>query len=183
MRIRIAALPLVLLLSVGLIGCGGSDSDSNASATSQSSTSTDQAAASGDFDRTVTIQPKGNQMKYKQTEFTVAPGETVKLVFENTASSPSMQHNVIIAESNADDLLQTIGQKGTQAGSTNDYIPQEEDLQKKIIANTAIAKPGETVSVTFTVPEKAGEYGYVCSYPGHYATMQGTMYVKEGGAA
>jgi len=182
MRIRIAALPLVLLLSVGLIGCGGSDSDS--SATSESSTSTEQTAStSGDVDRTVTIQPKGNQMKYKQTEVTVAPGETVKLVFENTASSPSMQHNVVIAESNSGDLLSKIGQKGTQAGSSNDYIPQDGSLQEKIVANTPMSKPGETVEVTFTVPEEPGEYGYVCTYPGHYATMQGTMYVKKDGAA
>jgi azurin len=113
----------------------------------------------------------------------VEPGETVKLVFENTATSPSMQHNVVVAESNSSDLLSKIGQEGTKAGSTNDYIPQDKSLQEKIIANTSMSKPGETVSVTFTVPEETGEYGYVCTYPGHYATMQGTMYVKEGEAA
>jgi len=183
MRTRIAALPLVLLLAVGLIGCGGSESSPESSSTSESSTSTEQTTSSGDVDRTVTIQPKGNQMKYKQTEFTVAPGETVKLVFENTATSPSMQHNVVVIESTEESLFQSIGEKGTQAGSTNDYVPQDESLQEKIIANTPMSQPGETVEVTFTVPEETGEYGYLCTFPGHWATMQGTMYVKEGGAA
>jgi azurin len=181
MRFRSIALPLVVLLTATLIGCGGSDS-SPESSTTESTADTEQTAT-GDVDRTVTIQPKGNQMKYKQTEFTVAPGETIKLVFENTATSPSMQHNVVVLESNEESLFRSVGEKGTQAGSTNDYIPQEESLQEKIIAHTAMSKPGETVEVTFTVPEETGEYGYVCTFPGHWATMQGTMYVKEGGAA
>lgn len=182
MRTRIAFLPLVLLLSVGLVACGGSESSPDTSA-SENSSSTEQTATSGDADRTVTIQPKGNQMKYKQTEVTVAPGETIKLVFENTATSPSMQHNVVIAKSNTDSVLEKIGQAGTQAGSENDYVPQEEDLKDKILAYTPMSQPGETVSVTFTAPEDTGEHGYVCTFPGHWATMQGTMYVKEGGAA
>lgn len=117
-------------------------------------------------------------MEYKETEFTVPVGETVELVFENTASSPSMQHNVVIAASGSDGLLKKIGKAGTQAGSTNDYVPQEGDLTEQILTHTPIAKPGETVSVTFTTPSESGKYGYVCTYPGHWATMQGTMIVQ-----
>jgi azurin len=122
-------------------------------------------------------------MKYKETEFTVAPGETIKLVFENTATSPSMQHNVVVLATNEEGIFQKIGEAGTRAGSTKDYIPQEEDLREQVLAFTPVSKPGETVSVTFTVPEETGEYGYVCTFPGHWATMQGTMYVKKEGAA
>lgn len=38
---------------------------------------------------------------------------------------------------------------------------------------------GETVSVTFTAPEERGEYGYVCTFPGHRAPMQGTMHAEN----
>lgn len=178
MRTRLLSLPFVLLLAVGLIGCGG-ETSSDGSASKSNETTTTQSSTSGEVDQTITIQPQGNQMKYKQTEFTVAPGETIELVFENTASSPSMQHNVVIAESTDESLMQNIGEAGTKAGSTNDYIPQDDALQKQIIAYTPIAKPGETVSVTFTVPKQTGEYGYVCTFPGHWATMQGTMYVEN----
>lgn len=171
-------LPFLLLLSIALVACGGSESSPESSST-QNASSTEQTSSSADVDRTVTLQPKGNQMKYKQTEFTVTPGETVKLVFQNVATSPSMQHNVVLVESNDDDLLQTIGQEGTKAGSRNDYIPQDSENQATIIAHTSIAEPGETVEVTFTVPDEPGEYGYVCTYPGHWATMQGTMYVER----
>ncbi len=181
MRARLLALPLVLFLAVALTGCGASDSSPDDAAADQS-TETTQSNASGDVDRTVTLKPKGNQMKYQQTEFSVAPGETVKLVFENVATSPSMQHNVVILASNGEGLFQKIGEAGTRAGSTNDYIPQEENLREQILAFTPMSKPGETVSVTFTVPEETGEHGYVCTFPGHWATMQGTMYVTKDAA-
>jgi azurin len=180
MRSRIFALPLVLLLAVGLVGCGGSDSSPDAAASAKSSTSTEQTASSGEVDRTVTLHPKGNQMKYKEKEFTVAPGETIKLVFENTATSPSMQHNVVVVNSTEDAVFRRVGEAGMQAGSANDYVPKDDDA---ILAYTPMSKPGETVSVTFPVPEETGEYGYLCTFPGHWATMQGTMIVEKGAAA
>ena len=182
MRTRLRAVPLVLLLAVALIGCGGSDSSPD-DAASSSSAETAQSESSAEVDRTVTLHPKGNQMKYRETEFTVAPGATIRLVFENTATSPSMQHNVVVLASTEEGIFQKVGEAGTRAGSTNDYIPQEKDLREQILAHTSMAKPGETVEVTFTVPEETGEYGYVCTFPGHWATMQGTMYVQEDGAA
>lgn len=170
------SLPLVVALVVALIGCGGSDSSSDSSATASSSeTSSEQTASSEEVDQTVTLQPQGNQMKYKQTEFTVSPGETVRLVFENVATSPSMVHNVVFIHSTEDEVFERVGEAGTRAGSTNDYIPDDD----AIIAHTPVAQPGETVEVTFTVPEETGDYGYVCTYPGHWATMQGTMKVRS----
>ncbi|MEF8796081.1 MAG: plastocyanin/azurin family copper-binding protein [Salinivenus sp.] len=180
MRFRIAALPLVLLLAAALVGCGGSSTDSASSseATSASSASSTQSASSGEVDRTITLHPKGNQMKYRETEFTVAPGQTIELVFENTATSPSMQHNVVVLNTTEDEVFERVGEAGMRAGSTNDYVPEDD----AIIAYTPMSKPGETVSVTFTVPEQTGDYGYVCTFPGHWATMQGTMRVEESAA-
>jgi azurin len=117
-------------------------------------------------------------MKFRETEFTVAPGQTIKLVFENTATSPSMSHNVIVLNSTKDAIFRRVGEAGMSAGSSNDYVPEDD----AIIAHTAIAAPGETVSVTFTVPKEPGDYGYVCTFPGHWATMQGTMHVKKSAA-
>jgi len=180
MRSRLLSLPVLVLLAVGLVGCGGSSdsSSSSASSTQSSTTGTTQSAVSGNVDQTITLQPKGNQMKFKQTEFTVAPGQTIKLVFENTATSPSMQHNVLVINSTKDEIFRRVGEAGMSAGSANDYVPEDD----AIIAHTPIAPPGETVSVTFTVPEQAGDYGYLCTFPGHWATMQGTMHVKKSAA-
>lgn len=150
-----------LLVALGLIGCGGADS------------SPDETAQ---VDRTVTLHPKDNLLKYRETEFTVAPGQTVKLVFENTATSESMLHNVVVlTEGPRKELLWRVGEAGVEAGPESDYVPED----PAILAYTPMAEPGETVSVTFTVPEETGEYGYLCTFPGHYVTMYGTMRVRE----
>ncbi len=46
-----------------------------------------------------------------------------------------------------------------------------------ILAHTPMSTPGETVQVTFTAPSEPGTYRYICTYPGHYVMMQGTMTV------
>jgi len=173
MRFRTAVFPLVFFLAVALLGCGGSES-SPADTASSSDAGPSPSASSEEVDQTITLHPKGNQMQFRETEFTVAPGQTIELVFENTATSPSMQHNVLVLNSTEDAVFERVGEAGMSAGSTNDYVPEDD----AILAHTAIAPPGETVSVTFTVPEEPGEYGYLCTFPGHWATMQGTMYVK-----
>lgn len=157
-----------IVVSLGLLGCGGAESSPD-----------ETARASERIDRTITLHPKGNLLKYEETEFTVAPGQTIKLVFENTATSESMLHNVVVLnESSRKELLWRVGEAGVEAGPENEYVPDD----PAILAYTPMADPGETVSVTFTVPDESGEYGYLCTFPGHYVTMYGTMQVKTDAA-
>jgi azurin len=151
-------------LALVLTGCGRSGSSSDA----QSSSTT--------VDRTVTLHPKKNLLEYRETEFTVAPGETIKLVFENTATSPSMLHNVVVLNTEpTKEVLWRVGEAGVAAGEEQEYVPDDPAVR----AYTPMADPGETVSVTFTVPKESGDYGYVCTFPGHYVSMYGTMHVRS----
>ena len=153
-----------------LAACGGGGDSSSGS----SSGGSGETSGSSVSDGTVTLHPQGNQMKYEEAEFTVPSGEEIELVFENTATSPSMQHNVVILDSTEDAVFQRVGQAGAKAGADNEYVPDDD----AVIAHTPMSGPGETVSVTFTTPEETGDYGYVCTYPGHWATMRGTMKVR-----
>jgi azurin len=122
----------------------------------------------------ITLRPQGNQMKYGRDEFSVFAGKSVELVFENTATSPSMQHNVVVlnvAPSQA--AFKEVGQQGVLAGATNHYVPDH----PWVLAATEVVGSGGRVSVSFRAPEEPGNYGFVCTYPGHWATMQGTMQV------
>lgn len=123
----------------------------------------------------VVLEPEGNQMKFATTEFTVNPGEEVRLVFKNTANSPAMVHNVVMLTTSEDAVAREVGQAGASAGASANYAPNHD----AILAATEVAKPGETVEVTFTAPENPGEYTYLCTYPGHWTTMQGTMRVEN----
>ena len=119
----------------------------------------------------VTLTPVGNTMAFEQTEITAAPGQTVRLTFENTADNPAMSHNVVVLHAGTD--VNAFGQAAMSAEAT-EYIPAE--MADRAIAHTAVAAPGETVTVEFTAPA-AGTYTYVCTFPGHYMMMTGTLTV------
>jgi len=158
-----------------LTACGGSGDGGGSGSASSGSASESQSASSGSASNTVTIHPQGNQMKFKETEFTVPADTEIKLVFENTATSPSMQHNVLVLNAPPEQgIFKEVGQAAMQAGASENYVPDHD----AVIAATGLAKPGETTEVTFTTPSEPGDYGYVCTFPGHWATMQGTMRVQ-----
>jgi azurin len=133
------------------------------------------AACGGRADRAaeVRIRPVGNEMRFEQTEFTVRPGQQVRLVMENTATSIAMHHNIVVLNTTDGDVVNRVGLAALEAGEAADYIPQD----ASILAYTPMAAPGETTEVTFTAPMEPGTYLYICTYPGHYMMMQGTMTV------
>lgn len=118
----------------------------------------------------IVIEPDGNKMAFATTEITVKAGQEVRLVFDNTATSPAMKHNVVIVEA-ADDI-QRVGQA---AMSEQDYVPDDD----AIVAYTPLADPGEKVEVTFTAPDTPGDRPFICTFPGHYMSMQGIMRVQK----
>ncbi len=156
----IAQCSLALALFALVAGCGGEAAES------------ESGAGSNDAATEITIQPVGNQMEYEQTEFTIPAGEEITLTFENTATSPAMQHNVVILNSNDDTVVDRVGQ-ASAAAADDGYLPTDE----AILAATDMAEPGETVTVTFTAPNEPGTYRYICTFPGHYTVMQGAMTV------
>ena len=158
---RTVSLFLLFSAWVATAGCGGGDGSSNSS-----------SDAAGKAVTEVTVTPAGNQMKFEKTEFTVPAGEEITLTFENTATSPAMKHNVVLLTTDEGAVVTRVGQAGTQAAD-NEYIPDDD----AILAATGLADPGETVSVTFTAPSDPGEHQYICTFPGHYMSMQGTMTV------
>ena len=117
----------------------------------------------------ITVYPKGNEMAYSTTEFTVKAGQKVTLVMNNTATMEAMKHNVVILndESKAEEV-------GLAALTKSDYIPDH----PAIIVATPMADAGQSTSVQFTAPSKPGKYLYICTYPGHYSMMRGTMVVQ-----
>lgn len=162
--------------ALALTACGGGDTApaTPTDATPTTQTSAQAAAPVPIYDgppAEITMTPVGEQMEYEQKEFTVKPGQTVRLTFQNTATMEAMQHNVVVLQQNAS--VNEVGQAAMSAADT-DYIPA--DFSDQIIAHTSMAAPGETVSVEFTAPAE-GDYTYICTFPGHYMVMQGTMRV------
>jgi azurin len=108
-------------------------------------------------------------MRYELTEITVKAGTKVKLIMDNIATAQAMLHNVVIAKPGSD--VQAVGIAGMTAGPENDYIPQDE----AVLFYTAMTKPGMRSEIEFTAPP-AGDYPYLCTFPGHFALMKGVMH-------
>lgn len=122
----------------------------------------------------VAIEITGNdQMQYSTRAFEATAGDTITLTFKNIGSLPVnvMGHNLVILKKGFD--KQAFAMAAMQAKDT-DYIP--ESLKDQVLVATRILGPGEEQVLTFTVPE-AGEYQYLCSFPGHFAIMSGVLTV------
>lgn len=141
----------------------------------QSETSaTDQQesqSASGNV-KTIRISTVVNELKYSLEEFTVEAGQEVEITFENP---DFMQHNLLIVEPGA---LQTVGEAADELaaspnGSDQQYVP---DIPE-VLHSTNLVNPNQTVTLSFTAPSDPGDYPYLCTFPGHWRTMQGTMNV------
>jgi azurin len=112
----------------------------------------------------------GNTMAYDVTGLSVKTGEKVHLVLKNNGDTPAMVHNWILVKPGSEAAVATAGMETGQAGG---YIKAGDP---NIIASTPLSAPGATVEVTFTAPAP-GLYPFICTYPGHYTTMKGTLQV------
>jgi azurin len=123
------------------------------------------------------IEITGNdQMQYNVKAFEVTEGQKVVLSFKHIGQLPAiaMGHNVVILKSGT--VVPAFATKCAPAKDTG-YIPQDEESKKAIVAHTKMLGGGESDEVTFTAPA-AGEYPFICTFPGHFAIMQGVMTVK-----
>lgn len=125
----------------------------------------------------VTLELTGNdQMQFDKKELTVTTGQEVTIDFKHIGKMPkqAMGHNVVILKEGTE--LPAFAAAAVQAAA-HDYIPQAEDQQEKIIAHSKMIGGGEEDKFTFTAPEP-GTYPFLCTFPGHFALMNGKLIVK-----
>jgi len=123
------------------------------------------------------IEITGNdQMQFNIKTFEVTEGQKVVLSFKHIGQLPAvaMGHNVVILKSGT--AVPAFATKCAPAKDTG-YIPQDEESKAEIVAHTKMLGGGESDEITFTAPAP-GEYPFICSFPGHFAIMQGVMTVK-----
>ena len=121
------------------------------------------------IDQTITIGTKPG-LKYDKTDLTVKAGSKVKLTFTNNDDMP---HNFVVVPQGEAIAVGELGSKlGLQAVKLN-YIANT----PKILFNATLVGPGSSQTIYFVAP-KPGKYTYVCTVPGHFYVMQGTLTVE-----
>ncbi len=120
----------------------------------------------------IVIRPIPHRMLYDREDFYVVAGKPVEIVFENTDIMP---HNLVITEPGARELVGILAEK---LGSSPDafekqFVPDSD----KVMHATKMLQPGQQHRLQIKAPAQVGEYPYVCTFPGHWRTMWGTMHV------
>lgn len=116
-------------------------------------------------------------MQYNVGSITVPASCTnFKITLKHTGNLPvaSMGHDLVITRQSD---MQAVDQESAAAGLKNDYIKANDP---RIIAHTKLIGGGQTTSVSFPVSKikTGGPYVFFCSFPGHSATMHGTISVQ-----
>ena len=153
------------------ITIGGDENTEETTRTTSEDMSSDTTATDGEV---VELEITGNdQMQFNKNELRVKAGQTVRLTLKHVGEMPEnvMGHNWVLLEKGTD--ISEFGQKAV-AAAENDYIPEN---ATQVIAHTELIGGGETTTVEFTAPA-AGTYDFICSFPGHYAVMQGKFIVE-----
>ena len=110
------------------------------------------------------------EMMFSEKNINVKEGSWIRIVLKNEGIDQAMIHNILFVNFGK---RKDVALKANEAGPDNDFIPNHPEL----IAASALALPGETVTLEFQAPAK-GNYEFFCSYPGHADMMKGYLFVK-----
>lgn len=103
-------------------------------------------------------------------------GEKIELTFKNVGKIPkiAMGHNLVVLKKGISAIA--FGQKAMGAGANaTNALP--DSVKGDTIAATKLLGPAESETITFSIAE-AGDYEYVCTFPGHFAMMRGVLKIK-----
>lgn len=117
--------------------------------------------------RHLTIETVGESMAFDRDTLEARAGERVHLTLNNNADGPTMTHNWVLVRPGTE---AAVAAAGIVAGRDAAYVPSSPD----VLAHTPLSQPHHSVDITFTAPP-VGRYPFLCTNPGHAATMRGTL--------
>jgi azurin len=167
---------IILLLLVLLSACGQQDGQQGAGNNTQPAKGKDNQAMTvpgvDSLSFTDTIRLSANEnMRFDKDLFRVKAGKNLRLIFHNTGavSGVSMDHNVVILQKGVE--MADFADVASKA-KNEQYTPAT--LDSLMVAHTRLVKGGGADTIAFAIKDK-GVYDFMCSFPGHWGTMQGKI--------
>jgi azurin len=86
-----------------------------------------------------------------------------------------MPHNLLITQQGAMEVVSLKAEAMVKEADAfaKHFVPKTPE----VLFATKLLNPGETARLRFTAPKETGGYPFVCTFPGHWRTMNGTMEV------
>jgi azurin len=106
----------------------------------------------------------------------VEAGKPFEVIFENPDLMP---HNIVFVQPGTLQAVATAVQ--TQAPDKLDsqgraYVP---DNDPRVWGASRMLEAGQKETLRLNAPQKEGIYEFVCTFPGHWAVMQGKLIVTK----
>lgn len=117
-----------------------------------------------------------DQMRFSTRKIEGKVGVPMEITIKHIGKIPkaSMSHNLVILKPGS--MMAMVSAKCIQA-KDNNYIATDAESKAAILAYSPQLGPGESHVVKFT-PTEAGDYPYMCTFPGHFSEMNGIITVK-----
>ena len=120
------------------------------------------------------IVETGENLSYRNPHLTAQAGQTVKLTLKNSDSVP---HNWVLIKPGQ---LAAVGDLTNRlladpSAGQRQYVPDSE----AVVCFTDIVPPGQEGTIYFTLPDEPGVYPFLCTFPGHWMVMNGTLTVIQ----
>jgi plastocyanin len=128
----------------------------------------------GEVGESVTMTLLHGEMRYSVERMSAKPGTGIRILFANNDEMP---HNMVLCKPGKD-VPQEVGLAAAalgEDGPKKKYIPKSD----KILWHSEVVEPGKVATLYFKAPKEEGDYPYVCTLPGHFATMKGVLFVRK----
>jgi putative heme-binding domain-containing protein len=120
------------------------------------------------------IRTINEQMLFDKQLIVVEAGKPVEIILINDDAMP---HNLVVVTPGG---LDEVGQAAEKMAPEPDaegriHVP----ASSKVLQATKMVEAGQQTKLSFTAPEEPGDYLYVCTFPGHWRRMVGTLAVVQ----
>ena len=149
------------------MGCGNSNSGFE-NETKDETAVVQEATTPVNTNDTIVVTALGanmSEMKFDVKSIKVPANKEITFALVNESTDATMPHNIVFIQAGT---ANDVGQAGYKF-LENAYVAPDD---KNVIAHSPLAQINETVYFSFTTPN-AGEYEFICSYPGHWGMMKG----------
>ncbi len=124
--------------------------------------------------RVIRVGTVPHRMIFDQDTIVLQAAKPVEILFENNDLMP---HNLVIAQPGS---MESIGLKSEAtasdpAAAERGYIPND----PRIVVASRLLQPRDMQRFGFVAPAQPGVYPMVCTYPGHWRTMNSAVFVVE----
>ena len=114
-------------------------------------------------------------LQFEPRRIQMRAGRRAVIVLEN--ADVEMPHNLVVVNP---DRLQPIGEASMILAADpsavgKHYVPDD----KGVIAMSRLVQPTEQYAIYFNTPKEAGEYPFICTFPGHWMIMRGILEIVE----